>query len=602
MKRSLTPVTIFFAVTHFYFLIEYYFNEQVAKKQLLSLSTFLPEFVSAVYSFITFLLLYKLVDSLFKSRWIRLTANLIFLFLFAYVTSYYFGADNGLDYGLLRETFDEGTAKVMLEIAAYWLDPTPFVIAGIAAIFMVIFEFRTKVISRYPRLKGKWFAAGFCIYLLMVAAPYPSKDEATHFLQTVYCYYFRPIYKPVSVPKDTFPYVKEGFTYSGIAPNSDKPNVFFIIIESFNAWAVDAKTPSGEELTPYFNRLKEEGVYIERFYSHSVLSIKGAGSLFTGILPAIQGSILGSDVRLYSLPNILHDNGYHSMVYHAQLNHEYDSLLKRIGFDDYMTLADMASEEDLSYKKATWGYEDRVLYRHLFDDLDQRHKTEPGPFFATAITVYSHVPFSVPEGRRMLVKDPKTLKEKYYNAIYLSDQSLKLFFEELKKRDYLKNSIVIITGDHGYPVGDHGITWTESGIYDESFRVPFLVVWPGVLKPKHVTPREGVYGQIDFAPTMVDLLNLKLKKHHLIGRSLFSPPDEKPLLLVQPYSGMYLESIRYPYKYIKHVRTGKEVIYNLETDPDERTPLVNIDTSIFKNDLEPVFLNQYLIKHNQIWN
>jgi phosphoglycerol transferase MdoB-like AlkP superfamily enzyme len=45
------------------------------------------------------------------------------------------------------------------------------------------------------------------------------------------------------------------------------------------------------------------------------------------------------------------------------------------------------------------------------------------------------------------------------------------FFEELAKRPYLKNALVIITGDHGYPTGEHGVTTTESGVFEASFRV-----------------------------------------------------------------------------------------------------------------------------------
>lgn len=595
-------MTWFLIVAHLYYIIEFYFNDQVAKKHLLSLSTFFPEFLSTIYSFVTFLLLYKLVDSLFsKSRGLRVGANLVFLYLFAYVTSYYFGANHGLDYGLLRETFHDGTAKVIVEIAAHWLDPTPFVIAGIATVFFIYYEFKKRIISRQPKLTPKWIISGFILYLGIIVAPYPSKDEVTHFFQTIYAYYFRPLYPQLSLPKDSFPYVKEELEYSDIAPNAEKPHIFLILVESFNAWAVDAKTPDGRELTPYFNKLKKEGVFIDHYYSHSVLSIKGFGSIFASVLPAVQGIILRDGTNLYGLPDMLEDNGYTSLVFHARLDHTYEPSMKLLGFRDYTSLVDVVREEDDQYRKPTWGYEDRVLYKHMFEDLDQRSKTDDGPFFSTAITIYTHVSFQVPENRRFLVKEPQSLKEKFYNGIHLTDQSLEMFFEELKKRDYLKNSLVIITGDHGYPLGDHGITWTEAGIYDESFRVPFLMVWPGVLEPKTITAEEGVYGHIDFTPTIVDLLNIKLKQHHMLGRSIFLPPEDRSIPLIQPYSGMYLESIRYPYKYIKHMRTGKEVVYNLATDPLEKTPLKQPDMSMFKDDLSPIFLNQYLIKNNQIW-
>ena len=113
------------------------------------------------------------------------------------------------------------------------------------------------------------------------------------------------------------------------------------------------------------------------------------------------------------------------------------------------------------------------------------------------------------------------IKEKFTNSIALSDDGLAQFFKSLKKRDYLSNSLVIITGDHGYTLGNHSIPTTEHGIYEESYRVPFLMVWPDQLTPKRITAKEAFYSHVDLAPTLIDLLRLEVDRHHLSENRCF---------------------------------------------------------------------------------
>ena len=154
------------------------------------------------------------------------------------------------------------------------------------------------------------------------------------------------------------------------------------------------------------------------------------------------------------------------------------------------------------------------------------------------------------------------MEEKYANSMYLSDQQLKVFFTELKKRNYLKNSIIIITSDHGYPIGKHKFINNELGFYEDSFRIPFLMLWKNKISPQRI--KNQVFSQVDIAPTLVDLLKLSIQRHHFQGNSIFkSSKRAKPSYLVQPYNGGYLIVVEYPFKYIKHLRTGKKFIFNI---------------------------------------
>jgi phosphoglycerol transferase MdoB-like AlkP superfamily enzyme len=235
-------------------------------------------------------------------------------------------------------------------------------------------------------------------------------------------------------------------------------------------------------------------------------------------------------------------------------------------------MMDRVEPEDDAFRNG-WGHEDAIFYKRFFEYLDDEKEAQSSgkPFFVSLATIYSHMHFSVPEHRRGVYKKHKNKHQKYINSIHLSDKGLEVFMDELRSRDWLKNSIVIITGDHGSPVGDHGLHHNEAGFYDASFRVPFLMIWDGVIEPQEI--KNNAYSQLDIYPTLVDMLKLTIDEHHIQGTSVFKE-NKKPIFLVQPYAGQYLESVRWPVKYIAHKASQKEFVFNLEEDPKEEINLI----------------------------
>ncbi|NQY74016.1 MAG: sulfatase-like hydrolase/transferase, partial [Candidatus Margulisbacteria bacterium] len=204
--------------------------------------------------------------------------------------------------------------------------------------------------------------------------------------------------------------------------------------------------------------------------------------------------------------------------------------------------------------------------------------------------------------KRHLYKTPSHPKEAYANSIHLADQGLHVFFEELRKRPHFKNSIVIIAGDHSLPMGDHGTYHLEVGYHDDSFRTPLIIHWDGVLKPQVL---DTVHSQMDIVPTILDLLNTPPLPNNFQGRSIFDPDSRDRIIpMVQPY-GKYIGLYKAPYKYIYHGNSGMVYAYNLDTDPEERhniyKTLSDPILKEFKDALDQVYLNDYLIKNNLIW-
>jgi len=79
-----------------------------------------------------------------------------------------------------------------------------------------------------------------------------------------------------------------------------------------------------------------------------------------------------------------------------------------------------------------------------------------------------------------------------------------------------ENTIVIYSSDQGFFLGEHG-WYDKRWMFEESFRMPFLIRWPGVVKPGS-RPTELIQN-IDYAPTFLEAAGLEVPAE-IQGRSL----------------------------------------------------------------------------------
>ncbi len=101
-----------------------------------------------------------------------------------------------------------------------------------------------------------------------------------------------------------------------------------------------------------------------------------------------------------------------------------------------------------------------------------------------------------------------------YMRDYLStaaslDRNIGRTLEYLDKHDLAKNTIVIYLSDQGFYMGEHG--WFDKRfIYEESFRTPMVMRYPGVIKPGTVS--DEFVMNLDIAPTMLDAAGIAIPK------------------------------------------------------------------------------------------
>jgi arylsulfatase A-like enzyme len=96
------------------------------------------------------------------------------------------------------------------------------------------------------------------------------------------------------------------------------------------------------------------------------------------------------------------------------------------------------------------------------------------------------------------------------------DDQLGRVLDYLDESGLTKNTIVIYCSDQGFYLGEHG--WFDKRwMFDESFRTPCIVRWPGVVEPGAYN--EDIVSLLDFAPTFLEVAGVE-PPADLQGRSL----------------------------------------------------------------------------------
>ncbi len=97
----------------------------------------------------------------------------------------------------------------------------------------------------------------------------------------------------------------------------------------------------------------------------------------------------------------------------------------------------------------------------------------------------------------------------YYASVSYVDAQIGRVIDELERLELDDNTIVVLWGDHGWHLGDHG-SWTKHDNYEQANRIPFLFVAPGVAKPGSSTKQ--LAETVDIYPTLAELAGLPAPK------------------------------------------------------------------------------------------
>jgi arylsulfatase A-like enzyme len=89
----------------------------------------------------------------------------------------------------------------------------------------------------------------------------------------------------------------------------------------------------------------------------------------------------------------------------------------------------------------------------------------------------------------------------YLGTIKSVDENVGRLLDYLEANDMKENTIIVYTSDQGFYLGEHG--WYDKRfVYDESFKTPLLVSWPGKVAPG--SKSDELVQNLDFAQTFLD--------------------------------------------------------------------------------------------------
>ena len=99
----------------------------------------------------------------------------------------------------------------------------------------------------------------------------------------------------------------------------------------------------------------------------------------------------------------------------------------------------------------------------------------------------------------------RTLIHAYYACVSFMDAQVGRVLDELDRLKLADNTIIVLWGDHGWHLGDHGY-WTKHTNYEQATHIPILIVAPGTTTPGSVSRQ--LAETVDIFPTLAELADL----------------------------------------------------------------------------------------------
>ncbi|NPA35799.1 MAG: sulfatase-like hydrolase/transferase [Chlorobi bacterium] len=127
---------------------------------------------------------------------------------------------------------------------------------------------------------------------------------------------------------------------------------------------------------------------------------------------------------------------------------------------------------------------------------------------------YTDIPDAIDEYGDLNIEKQRELIHGYYAATSYIDALIGRLMDKLKATGLDKNTIIVLWGDHGFHLGDHGL-WTKHTNFEQATHLPLLIVDPGYKPGKTDIPVET----LDIYPTLCELTGVKPPKD-IQGQSL----------------------------------------------------------------------------------
>ena len=300
-------------------------------------------------------------------------------------------------------------------------------------------------------------------------------------------------------------------------------NVVLVICESFSAFK---SSMMGNPLntTPYFNSMKEQGVYFNRAFSPAYGTARGVWAILTGTPDILEGKTSSRNPLAVDQHSIMSEFKNFEKYYFLGGSTSWANIRGVLTNNiDHLKIYEQGSYQ--SSEINVWGISDKDLFMEANKTLSSNTK----PFFAIIQTADNHRPYTIPAADLKIFKKKNVAKDSLlkfgfenndeYNAFRYTDFCIEQFIEAAKKEKYFNETLFVFIGDHGIK-GDAGNmlpkSFTEQGL--TNMHIPFLFYAPKILKAKEYAMPVS---QVDVLPSIASLCNLPYTNTTL-GKNVFA--------------------------------------------------------------------------------
>ena len=353
------------------------------------------------------------------------------------------------------------------------------------------------------------------------------------------------------------------------AADARRPNVLFLVSDDLNNVLGCYGDPQID--TPNLDALAARGVRFDRAYCTFPLCGPSRNCFLTGLYPNSTGILGNGQVfrqtipKQQSLPQIFRNSGYFAARIGKLFHYNVPSSVGTNGHDDPASWelemnpagVDRLQEESQIFSlipnqfgaTLSWHASPKPDAFHtdalMADDaewvLERCAKRKDRPFFLGVGFFRPHTPYVAPkpyfdlykqdqmhvvlqvkedlvdipaaslasgkkEQDQMSDEQRRQARQAYYASISFMDAQVGRIVGTLDRLGLADNTIIVFTSDHGYHLGEHGL-WQKMSLFEESARVPLLIVAPGITAKGKVAT--SPVSHVDIFPTLAELCGVK---------------------------------------------------------------------------------------------
>ncbi len=277
-------------------------------------------------------------------------------------------------------------------------------------------------------------------------------------------------------------------------PAAGRPSFLLVSLDTLRADRMSV-FGYGRETTPRLaERRREAGGFYARGVAPASSTAPSHMTLFTSTLPCVHG-VLGLFAEeslphpLRTLPEILAERGYatSAVTENGYMGHSFGFTR---GFDRFREVRREESAED-PVVETTFSVAAEAL----------RAVARHPPFLFLAHTYAVHAPYLPPAEAVRALGVGESDSERYDAEVWHLDRLLDELLSDAEAAGLLENTYVVLFSDHGEEFGEHGRIGHGFQLFEESVRVPLIVLGPGL----PAVASDEAWGLIDVAPTLLDL-------------------------------------------------------------------------------------------------